>query len=47
MRSYNEIVDFTLVFSSIDKNIKKIDIIEGNADDQGNFNFMEYILMGL
>ena len=46
MRSYNEIVDFTLVFSSIDKNIKKIDIIEGNADDQGNFNFYGVYLDG-
>jgi S1-C subfamily serine protease len=39
LRTYDEIVDFTLIFGAIDKNIKKIDIIEGNSDDQNNFNF--------
>lgn len=39
LRAYDEIVDFTLIFSTIDKNLKKIDIIEGNSDAQSNFNF--------
>jgi S1-C subfamily serine protease len=39
LSAYDEIVDFTLIFGAIDKNLKKIDIIEGNSNDQSNFNF--------
>lgn len=46
LHAYNEIVDFTLIFSPIDKDIKKIDIIEGNTDDQANFNFYGVYLDG-
>jgi len=37
MRSYNEIVDFTLIFSPIAKDLKKIDIVEGVAENGLNF----------
>ena len=35
----NEIVDFALIFGPIKDKISKIDIIEGNTEDQTNFNF--------
>lgn len=39
LRTYEDVVDFTLIFGPINKNVKKIDIIEGNSEDQRNFNF--------
>ncbi len=36
-RSRNEIVDFTLIFSPIENGLKKIDIIEGVAENGFNF----------
>ncbi len=47
LRSYDEIVDFILIFGAIDKNVKKIDIIEGNSDDQRNFNFYGVSIDGI
>ena len=46
MRSYDEVVDFTLIFEPIEQDLKTIDIIEGNADEQGNFNFYGVYLDG-